>query len=128
MTIRPFDPLRFFVSSENPKTPGVEYLVDVSEPTKQFPFGKCTCPQFQIRIEAAILHDESPPALRCKHQTAVYEMLLRKLSSASKPPAVARRASSAGKAPATGRRASGSATRSTAAVRARSPKAAQKSA
>jgi hypothetical protein len=123
MKIRAFDPLRFFVSSE--ARPDVEYLVDLTYPTKLFPHGRCTCPDFSIRIEPPILHHEKPPRTYCKHCLCVLEMLRSKLSLDSSP-AGARRASSRERALATGKRASGSATRSIAALRAQRQRAARK--
>lgn len=74
--VRTYDcPLRFFVASrsrgKNHKCEvtrilgPIEHICDFTE--EQFPHGRCSCEDFQIRVESYLVRGQEPEKRRCWH-------------------------------------------------------------
>lgn len=72
MKVTPHDRNTFMVCSE--AKPGTLYLVDMSDP--HWKHGRCSCTDFQVRIEAPILRNERPERWFCKHIRAVLHWII----------------------------------------------------
>lgn len=72
LSVRRYDQGRYLVRSQRPACQD-SYAVDLDDPA--FPFGRCCCVDFDIRIEAPIRRGEEPERMNCIHIRAVLSEL-----------------------------------------------------
>lgn len=64
LAVRRYNAGRYLVRSEQPGSSNW-YLVDLTDP--QFPRGRCSCVDYDIRIESKLKRYEEPERKSCKH-------------------------------------------------------------
>ncbi|TSA41004.1 MAG: hypothetical protein D4R57_01155 [Verrucomicrobiales bacterium] len=72
MVVKPHDKGTFLVSSQTGN--GDFYLVDLLDDAR--PYGRCTCTDFLIRVDAPLNHGNTPEKFQCKHVKTVIKFLL----------------------------------------------------